>query len=60
MIFYKENNMKKKVERKNVLVFCLIMLIAGFFVGQFIHIPAFDDYNLLDAMQRPGGNSHRR
>lgn len=52
--------MKKKVEKKTVIVFCLIMLVAGFFVGQFIHIPAFDDYNLIDAMRRPRSNTYRR
>lgn len=50
----------KKVERKNVLIFCLVMLVAGFFIGQFVHIQAFDDYNLLDAMRRPSSNNNRR
>ena len=52
--------MKKKVSKKSALTFCVIALVAGFFIGQFLHIPAFDDYNLLDAMRRPGSASHRR
>ena len=52
--------MKKKVTRKTFFIFCLVLFISGFFVGQFIHIPAFDDYNLIDAMRRPGSNYNRR
>ena len=52
--------MKKKIEKKTAVLFCLIALVAGFFIGQFLHIPSLDEYNLLDAMRRPGSASHRR
>ena len=52
--------MGKKVKRKNVFIFSVILFVVGFMVGQFFHVPAFDDYNLLDAMRRPGSANHRR
>lgn len=51
---------KKGVDKKTMGIFCIVTFVVGFFVGQFVHVPAFDDYNLLDAMRRPGSNSHRR
>ena len=52
--------MKKKVTKKTLLTFCIIMFVTGFFVGQFVHIPALNDYNLIDAMRRPPSNNNRR
>ncbi|MBN2658866.1 MAG: hypothetical protein JXR86_17560, partial [Spirochaetales bacterium] len=52
--------MKKKISRKTLLIMCLVMLVTGFFAGQFFRIPAFDDYNFINAMRRPPSNNNRR
>jgi hypothetical protein len=52
--------MKKSVAKRTVIILCLALFIGGFFVGQFVHIPAFDEYNLVGAMRRPPSNNNRR
>ena len=52
--------MSKKTAKKNIIIFAILFFIIGFFVGQFLHVPAFDKYNLLDAMRRPGSHHIRR
>ncbi len=49
--------MSKKKKSTNLIALAVIFFIAGLFVGQFLHMPSLDDYNLLGAMSR--GSHHR-
>ena len=53
-------NKGKKVNAKTVITLCILLFIAGFIIGQFLPIPALEDYTLTAAMRRPGSRHHRR
>ena len=42
------------------IILLAVVIIIGFFMGQFLHMPSFDKYNLLDAMRRPRSHHIRR
>ena len=51
---------RKKIGLRGVIALCVALFIAGYLVGSFFPLPAFDESSFLGAMRRPGGNTHRR
>ena len=48
--------MNKKKKKPNIILIALVFLVIGFFAGQFLAIPALDDYNLFASMSSPGSH----
>lgn len=52
--------MGKKKKSSNTIIIAVIFTVAGFFAGQFLHIPALNDYNLFGAMHAPSAHHRER
>jgi len=58
-MFKRKIKMSKKKKNANTTLLIVLFLVAGFFIGQFLHVPAFSQYNLLGASAAPGSGHHR-